>query len=74
MHGRMSRRYCAWRLLRSEWILGGLLLVHAATSAQGTAGATEAPAFDAALAQKRDADTLKALTADGQVLYQRERV
>lgn len=74
MHGRMSRRYCAWRRLRSEWILGGLLLVHAATSAQGIAGATEAPAFDAALAQKRDADTLKALTADGQVLYQRERV
>lgn len=39
------------------------------------AGPPEAsPAFESAQARQRDADTLKALSADGQVLYQRESV
>ena len=32
------------------------------------------PAFESAVARTRDAETLKALTAEGQLLYQRERV
>ena len=42
--------------------------------AQDTAAPASSQVFDSAQARLRDADTLKALSADGQVLYQRERV
>lgn len=57
------------------WIVAcGLAVgwVHAAT--EPVAPPAGSPAFESALARKRDADTLKALSADGQILYQRERV
>lgn len=46
--------------------------VHAAP--EPSSASAGSPAFESALARKRDADTLKALSADGQILYQRERV
>lgn len=36
--------------------------------------AAGSPAFESAVARTRDADTLKALSTEGQILYQRERV
>lgn len=39
-----------------------------------TQSSAASPAFESAIARKRDADTLKALSADGQILYKRERV
>lgn len=47
-------------------------LVQAAS--EETTQAAGSPAFESAVARQRDADTLKALSADGQILYQRERV
>lgn len=47
-------------------------LVQAAS--EETPLAAGSPAFESALARQRDADTLKALSTDGQILYQRERV
>lgn len=50
-------------------VMGGALGLQAAAQTPPSA-----PAFDSAQARLRDANTLKALSADGQVLYQRERI
>lgn len=61
-----------------RWIaLAGIAcgIAQAATDeAASAATAPGTPAFEAAMARKRDAETLKTLSADGQLLYQRERV
>ena len=60
------------RIVVASVVLAGL---HAAAQVSGEGGtAAGSTAFDSALARQRDADTLRALSADGQVLYQRERV
>lgn len=67
--------------VRSDWLrLVGAVwcaLVGASAVAQMTSSVTSATgseAFDSALARQRDAETLRALSADGQVLYRREPV
>ena len=59
-------------------IAGGVLLCLVAGLAQAATDdaspASGSPAFQAALARTRDAETLKALSADGQLLYQRDRI
>lgn len=46
----------------------------AAQAAPAAPAAPASPAFDAARARQRDAETLTALSSEGQLLYQRERV
>ncbi len=67
----------------SRWGRHGVVLIglacgvaYGATGDDGpdVAVAASTPAFDSALARERDAETLKTLSAEGQVLYQRERV
>ena len=74
MYRRTSRRFNAWSLPSCALLFGGLLSTPLTALAQASVAPAEASVFDSALARKRDADTLKALSADGQVLYQRERV
>lgn len=74
MHQRTSRRFNAWSLPSCALLFVGLSGTPPEVLAQASAATAEASVFDSALALKRDAETLKALSADGQVLYQRERV
>lgn len=67
-HHQFSRRALGISVLFS--LAAGL-----AQAAPGeTPAAAGSPAFESAVARKRDADTLKALSTEGQILYQRERV
>ena len=67
-HFEFRRRGLGWIVLFS---LAAGLAQAASDDAAPTAGS---PAFESAVARKRDADTLKTLSEEGQILYRRERV
>ena len=74
MHQRTLHRFRTTRLratmVECALVFGLVGMVVAQDAPPPQASST----FDSAQARLRDADTLKALSADGQVLYQRERV